>query len=490
MAGENPQDDDRSRVGPATRPDARAMAADMPAVSPAVPGEDKVPSETFWMRPMGAGLALSLLLHLAAGYLFVHGVEVSRTLPGFTEEPVEVVMVSPEEAAAAKDPPPPPQEQAREEEAPPPPDEDKAEVVEEPEPAAAAPEPEPKPQADAEQEPEETAAEEQKPEQPPEQPPEQQPPETETLQEQPAAPPEGEAPAEQMRRVLQPVTEFGEEDSGNQELDGDGAREAQPLEDGARDKEPGSETEGAPEEETPAETADQTAEASPAETAGEAPEVAGDTADTASQEPPVAQETQEPAAVPAPAPEVLAAEASGEDGLAGEAAPGTPTGAGVVALPPQKPVDIAAIAARARGAPSGAALPGTLPPGVSVSGAGGTTSARQLFSHALSQDPRVRAAMRGMGHAARADLLCMTELRSQLRSGRPSYNPDLLPSFRLRTGNVLEPKRAAFRANGLWYELAFRCELNAEITRVETFSYRVGAPVPRVEWAERGFPAN
>ena len=31
--------------------------------------------EPFWMKYMGAGLALSILLHLVAGYLLVHGIE-------------------------------------------------------------------------------------------------------------------------------------------------------------------------------------------------------------------------------------------------------------------------------------------------------------------------------------------------------------------------------------------------------------------------------
>ena len=59
--------------------------------------------EPFWMKYMGAGLALSILLHLVAGYLLVHGIEASRTLPAIREEPVEVTMVSPEELAEAEE---------------------------------------------------------------------------------------------------------------------------------------------------------------------------------------------------------------------------------------------------------------------------------------------------------------------------------------------------------------------------------------------------
>ena len=121
--------------------------------------------------------------------------------------------------------------------------------------------------------------------------------------------------------------------------------------------------------------------------------------------------------------------------------------------------------------------------------AGAMTSATQLFSDALLDDPRVRTAIAGMPRSERANLLCMTEMRGQLRAARPPRPPEILPSFRLPTGTVLEPRQAAFRSQGKWFDLAFRCEVDEGVTKVQKFSYRIGDAIPRAEWSQRGFPS-
>lgn len=114
---------------------------------------------------------------------------------------------------------------------------------------------------------------------------------------------------------------------------------------------------------------------------------------------------------------------------------------------------------------------------------------RTLFSASILGGQRARTAMNGMTRSERVNLLCMTEMRAQLRSADPPRPPEFLPSFRLLTGTVLQPRQAAFRSAGRWYDLAFRCELNYGATRVVKFSYRVGAEVPRSQWQQRRFPS-
>ncbi len=114
------------------------------------------------------------------------------------------------------------------------------------------------------------------------------------------------------------------------------------------------------------------------------------------------------------------------------------------------------------------------------------TPAELLFTDAIREDPTFRTAMNGLPRSRRAGLLCMTEMRDQLRAAqRP---PEYLPSFSLPGGTVMEPREAAFRSGGQWYDLAFRCELNLDVTRVLKFSYRIGDVIPRSQWAGRGFP--
>ena len=442
-------------------------------------------------RRIGAGLVLSVLLHGAAAWLVFFGPGAVRALPPTVDEPIEVVLIEPpaaeELAEEQAEPPPPPPE---EEETP----EEQAQAVPPPPPPPPAPEPEPEPKQ------EET-------------------PET------PEAPTETAA----VPRVLMPVTEFAEEDSGSEDRAGeialreslDEPRETAPQETAetspeaeaqdqpAGEGESGPQGPGEAESEGTAKTGETgAAEELAAETPGAVEEgepQVGEAAPEADAEPDAETATEtEVAALPEPS----EAESEGVGDLDVLAAPtqGAGVPAGGTAVPRAKPAEIPLFAgsradpqseaeavARAIAAttPGSGGLSFARPSGGGGEGelAGGTTATR-LFSRDISDDPRMRTAMNGMPQAARVDLLCMTELRAQLRTATPPYQADLLPSFRLESGTVLQPRRAAFRAGGQWYDLAFRCELNTQVTRVESFTFRVGAPVPPSEWSARGFPGN
>jgi hypothetical protein len=86
--------------------------------------------------------------------------------------------------------------------------------------------------------------------------------------------------------------------------------------------------------------------------------------------------------------------------------------------------------------------------------------------------------------------LCATELRRQLNNSNPPYWPDLLPAYRLDKGTVMQVRKGAFRANARWYNLEFRCEVDDAATGVMSLDFDVGAPVPRDEWKNRGFPES
>ncbi|MBO3760938.1 DUF930 domain-containing protein [Ciceribacter sp. L1K22] len=115
--------------------------------------------------------------------------------------------------------------------------------------------------------------------------------------------------------------------------------------------------------------------------------------------------------------------------------------------------------------------------------------AERLFSTRVSEDPIAMTAMGNLPRGVRADQLCLTELRAQLLNSTPRYRPDLLPSHRLGEGTIYEIRRAAFRAEGEWHDLSFRCEVDQDATRVLSFAFHVGPSIPRSEWARRGFPS-
>jgi hypothetical protein len=117
--------------------------------------------------------------------------------------------------------------------------------------------------------------------------------------------------------------------------------------------------------------------------------------------------------------------------------------------------------------------------------------AKRLFSQKATGDMNATIAMGDIPRGVRAGRLCVTELREQLRNSLPPYYPDLLPSYRLDEGTtVIDAPRAAFRVAGEWYDLSYRCEVDANATKVVAFAYRVGAPLPPSEWERRKLPAR
>ncbi len=490
-----------------------------------------------------AGIALSLLLHAAAAWAVLFGGDSVRDLPSFLDEPVEVVLVDwpAEEEAAPEDEEAAAEEEAKEEEAkeeeakeeadavspPPPPEVATAEA--EP-PAAEEPEPEaPEPEATEIEVPEPEVAALPEPAVPPQATPrvlipvtefaeedggsaerageiglresaeETSGPESEEPPAQAPAETDGEAPGEGT-----PDEEAGDgagegpndgpgegPDDGPGAADGEDAAPAAGVAEGA---EPfGGETEaardGAAEEVVAESKSGSEAEADSGAGAGAATPgdlVTESEADTAGE--------PDLLAVPGEGPGEVAAPASGLPPADTRARPREKP-AELAARGSGERIDLATLAdlgARAEAVSRALAARRSAGGGGEGGGgriAGGVTATR-LFSRDISDDPRMRTAMNGMPQAARVDLLCMTELRAQLRTATPPYHADLLPSFRFEAGNVLQPRRAAFRAGGQWYELAFRCELDAGVTRVESFTYRVGEPVPRAEWSTRGFPGN
>ncbi len=114
--------------------------------------------------------------------------------------------------------------------------------------------------------------------------------------------------------------------------------------------------------------------------------------------------------------------------------------------------------------------------------------AKRLFSQADTSDALATSAMGAIPRGVRASQLCTTELREQLRHGSPAFQPEILPSYSLPEGNVLDIRSAAFRSGAQWYDVRFRCEIDDNATKVVSFGLEVGNAVPRSQWKARRFP--
>ncbi|AXS42069.1 DUF930 domain-containing protein [Breoghania sp. L-A4] len=276
--------------------------------------------------------------------------------------------------------------------------------------------------------------------------------------------------------MLKPVVEFGETDSGSEVApDGDAAEAGEQTEP--------DETEA----EQPEPELAELEQAEPEQVEPEAPEAAA-APETAEAEPADPLEAPEPEASDTELPELEAAGTEFPE-------PDLPPSEVAMSLPVlasengAEPLGDAASALPRLAAPLPKPAAGPSEAASAAAPSGPMTEAKELFSTAMLDGERARTAMAGMPPSERVDVLCMTELRAQLNAADPPRPPELLPSFRVQPGTVLEPRNAAFRSRGLWYELAFRCETDAGATRVVKFSHRIGAAIPRTEWRQRGFPS-
>lgn len=117
-------------------------------------------------------------------------------------------------------------------------------------------------------------------------------------------------------------------------------------------------------------------------------------------------------------------------------------------------------------------------------------AARKLASKHDTGDVIATTAMGEIPRGVRAGRLCTTELREQMAASMPPYFPDILPSYKLGEGTILEVPRAAFRLGGEWYDLAYRCQVDEHATKVVGFFFRVGERLPPSEQQRRGLPVR
>ncbi len=403
------------------------------------------------------GIAASVALHvIIAVALFVRLPAAEMQPP--QEESVSVEIVPPPEEPPAEEKPAEqeqalnltmpeqkPEEQKPEEQEPPPP-EPTQQPAEEAKAEPPPPPPAPEEKAEAEQPPPEEVpppAEQPPPEEQAAEPPPQQQPEPATE----SADQNNEQQEANGRPlpVLRPVFEFGEDSKGSGvSPDGNAAEEGEVAK--AADRDP----------EIPSEEAEETGEAEPSE----AEPAAETSAEAETAAPALPQDVAPPTLETANANPLATSDDGTIEGILADIA------AEPVEKPPaeKKPVEDKA----SKDKPM--------------------TEAKRLFSQTDTFDASATTAMGNIPRGVRASQLCTTELREQLRHASPAYQPEILPSYSLPKGNVLDIRSAAFRAGAQWYDLRFRCEIDDGATKVVSFGLEVGGAVPRSQWKARRFP--
>ncbi|MDK1492581.1 DUF930 domain-containing protein [Sinorhizobium sp. 7-81] len=125
---------------------------------------------------------------------------------------------------------------------------------------------------------------------------------------------------------------------------------------------------------------------------------------------------------------------------------------------------------------------------------GELVSAKELFSPNALSNPRVKQALGKLPVKKRIVQICSIEALEQVRSQRPGAFPDMLVPYG-PTGGIISPsaltaRGGAYRSKANWYNVDFKCEVDADATAVVSFSFAIGGAVPKSEWDARQLPLN
>lgn len=121
-------------------------------------------------------------------------------------------------------------------------------------------------------------------------------------------------------------------------------------------------------------------------------------------------------------------------------------------------------------------------------------AARQPSSPNSMFDPRVMQAFGQLPREGRIRQLCKLAALDRIRQQPFSRHADILipydESGALIKKNTLDARGGAFRNGTNWYNVSFKCQVDANATKVMSFSLGVGGAVPPGEWRKREFPIN
>lgn len=117
------------------------------------------------------------------------------------------------------------------------------------------------------------------------------------------------------------------------------------------------------------------------------------------------------------------------------------------------------------------------------------TKATEMLSEAMLSDPRSRGQrqlLAQMDGEDRAAQLCGIEAMGQIAKSSGQFLPELVSSYAMSpmrwNGSLLIAEGAAFQSHGNWYNLAFRCRVAPDRTRVQSFEFAIGDPIPKSKW--------
>ncbi|MGO4707064.1 DUF930 domain-containing protein [Microvirga sp. 2MCAF38] len=114
-----------------------------------------------------------------------------------------------------------------------------------------------------------------------------------------------------------------------------------------------------------------------------------------------------------------------------------------------------------------------------------------VLSHPLSR--KLKAMLPLFGEETRLEQLCGLEAMAQIAALK-EFQPDRVVAYAMSDSKITKTSvladGAAFRSNGTWYNLKFKCGLKAGRQNVESFEFQIGDAIPKSAWEAHNLPAR
>lgn len=105
-----------------------------------------------------------------------------------------------------------------------------------------------------------------------------------------------------------------------------------------------------------------------------------------------------------------------------------------------------------------------------------------------AMDSHLRAGLLKLDPQTRLEQRCDAEVLDRISHDDHKYKADRVVAYAFGTpqmsADAIKSTGAAFRSNGQWYRLKFKCQTAPDHMQVLQFRYRIGDEIPEADWAK------
>jgi hypothetical protein len=108
---------------------------------------------------------------------------------------------------------------------------------------------------------------------------------------------------------------------------------------------------------------------------------------------------------------------------------------------------------------------------------------------ASANDSRIERMLQQLDPDARFEQIC--DLEAMQRIGKDkAYRPERTIVSALANPTIADSTMSgsggAFKSKGQWFQFSFTCKTSPDHMQVQSFSYRIGEPIPEDKWEKSG----